>query len=432
MFWEKEYETMGRAQLEQLQLDRLKALVKRVYEKVPFYRQAFQEKGVIPEDIKTLEDLKKLPFTTKKALRDNYPFGLFAEPMENVVRVHVSSGTTGKPVVVGYTQADIEMWSNLIARCLVMAGGTKGDRVQNSYGYGLFTGGLGVHYGAEKMGAMIVPTSGGNTHRQLMLMQDFGTTILTCTPSYAMFLADEGIAAGIDFKSLPLRIGIHGAEAWSERMRQQLEEKMNITALNIYGLSEVMGPGVSMECTHQKGMHIFEDHFLAELINPDTGEPVPPGQSGELVITTLTKGAFPVIRFRTRDITKFDYEPCPCGRSFVRMLRVTGRSDDMLIIRGVNVFPSQIEEVLLEFGETLPHYQIIVYRVNNLDEIEVCVEVSEQMFSDKVRLLEDLEFRLKDRIGAILGISARIKLVEPHTLPRSEGKAVRVIDKREL
>lgn len=432
MYWEPEYETMPREQLQEIQLQRLKETVQRVYDNVPFYRRKFDEAGMTPGDVKSLDDLQRLPFTVKQDLRDNYPFGLFAVPREDVVRVHASSGTTGKPTVVGYTKNDIDMWSGLIARSLVMAGGGRNEVIQNGYGYGLFTGGLGVHYGAEKLGATVVPVSGGNTARQLMLMQDFGATILTCTPSYALFLAEEGKRAGMDFRELPLKAGIFGAEPWSERMRGQLEEKLNISAHDIYGLSEVLGPGVSMECQQKQGMHIYEDHFLAEVINPETGEQLPYGQQGELVFTSLTKEAFPIIRYRTRDITTLIEEPCPCGRTHIRMKRVTGRTDDMLIIRGVNVFPSQIESVLLEFGDTEPHYLLVVDRKGNLDELEIWVELSDRLFSDKVSFIEGLEGRLRSRIGSVLGISARIKLVEPRTIPRSEGKAKRVVDKREL
>lgn len=432
MYWDKQYETMEREGIEELQLERLRATVERVYEKVPFYNRSLKEKGVIPSDLRSLKDLQGLPFTEKKDLRDNYPFGLFAVPKEEIVRLHASSGTTGKPTVVAYTQGDINIWSNLMARALVMAGGTKCDVVQNAYGYGLFTGGLGVHYGAELMGAVVVPVSGGNTPRQLMLMQDFETSILTCTPSYALYLAEEGKNMGIDFEKIALKVGIFGAEPWSEQMRKQLEEKLSITALDIYGLSEVIGPGVSMECPVQKGMHIFEDHFIAEIIDPLTGAVLPYGQQGELVITSLTKEAFPIIRYRTRDITVLNPEPCACGRTHVRMNRITGRTDDMLIIRGVNVFPSQIESILLEFGEAEPHYLLVVDREGSMDSLEIWVEVSDKLFNDTVRKLEDLEDRLNARIASVLGISSRIKLVEPRTIPRSEGKAKRVIDKREI
>ncbi|KUK82992.1 MAG: F390 synthetase [Pelotomaculum thermopropionicum] len=429
-YWEPDYETMPREMLAQLQLERLKTTVKRVYRTVPFYRQAFREAGLEPGDVKALEDLKKLPFTTKQDLRDNYPFGMFAVPRNDIVRLHASSGTTGKPSVVGYTRRDLENWSDLVARCLVMAGGSREDVVQNAYGYGLFTGGLGLHFGAERLGASVVPVSGGNTSRQLMLMQDFGTTILTCTPSYALYLAEEGAAAGIDFKKLPLRAGVFGAEPWSEEMRNQLEARLDIIALDIYGLSEVMGPGVSMECPVKQGSHIFEDHFLAEVVDPDTGEQLPYGAQGELVLTTITKEGIPVIRYRTRDISSLHPEKCACGRTHLRMRKVTGRTDDMLIIRGVNVFPSQVESVLLEFGETEPHYLLVVDRRGEMDDLEVQVELSEQMFSDKIKSLEILESRIRHRILSVLNIKARIKFVEPRTIPRSEGKAKRIMDKR--
>ncbi|MDX9872015.1 MAG: phenylacetate--CoA ligase [Clostridia bacterium] len=432
MYYEKDLETMPRSDLEKLQLKRLQDTVETVYQKVPFYRQAFDAKGIKPEDIRTLEDLKKLPFTKKTDLRDQYPFGLFAVPMEEVVRVHASSGTTGKPTVVGYTKNDIHTWASLIARSIVMAGGSKGDIVQNAYGYGLFTGGLGLHGGAELLGAAVVPISGGNTDRQLMLMEDFGSTILCCTPSYALNLAEEGHSRGLDFARLPLKAGIFGAEPWSERMRKQIEDKLQITALDIYGLSEVLGPGVAMECKEQEGSHIYEDHFIAEIIDPETGEVLPYGEQGELVLTSLTKEALPIIRYRTRDITALNPEPCACGRTHVRMKRISGRSDDMLIIRGVNVFPSQVESVLLEFGETAPHYLLVVDRQRDMDELEILVEISPQLFSDKVRGLEELEGRLRARINSVLGISSRIKLVEPRSIPRSEGKSKRIVDKREI
>lgn len=432
MYWNQKCETMPREELQALQLERLQLTVERVYRNVPFYRQRFAELGIKPSSIRSLEDLRRLPFTTKQDLRDNYPFGLFAVPLSEVVRIHASSGTTGKPTVVGYTQNDIRTWAELIARCLVCAGATKFDVVQNAYGYGLFTGGLGLHFGAELLGATVVPVSGGNTQRQLMLMQDFGTTILCCTPSYALYMAEEGQKMGIDFKKLPLKAGIFGAEPWSERMRAQLEEKLDLVALDIYGLSEIMGPGVAMECRYKQGMHIFEDHFIPEIIDPDTGEVLPPGEVGELVITTITKEAFPLIRYRTRDVTRLVVEPCPCGRTHARITRITGRTDDMLIIRGVNVFPSQVESVLLEFGETEPHYLLVVDRKANLDHLEIWVEVAEHMFSDKVRQLEELEGRLRERLQSVLGISAKIKLVEPNTIPRFEGKAKRVVDRREI
>lgn len=432
MYWQKEFETMPREQMADLQLERLRQTVARVYEHVPFYRNAIRDAGLTPDDINSLDDLQYLPFTTKQDLRDNYPFGLFAVPQQEIIRLHASSGTTGKPTVVGYTQNDIVTWSDLMARAFVMAGGTDQDVVQNAYGYGLFTGGLGIHYGAERMGATVVPVSGGNTDRQLMLMQDFGTSVLTCTPSYALYLAEEINRAGIDPADLKLRIGIFGAEPWSDRMRSQLEDKLQLMALDVYGLSEVIGPGVAMECPQKHGMHIFEDHFIAEIIDPETGKPLPHGQSGELVLTSLTKEALPIIRYRTRDITVLFDEPCGCGRTCVKMERVTGRTDDMLIIRGVNVFPSQIESVLLEFGHAEPHYLLVVDRKGTMDDLEIWVELSPQFFSDKVRALEELEQRLRSRILSVLGISARIRLVEPRTIPRSQGKAVRVMDKREI
>jgi len=432
IYWDKEHETMPREELAALQLQRLKSTVERVYRVVPFYRRKFQEKGFEPGDLKSLDDLQRLPFTTKQDLRDHYPFGMFAVPLEEIVRVHASSGTTGKPSVVGYTRNDLANWAGLIARSLAMAGGARGDVIQNAYGYGLFTGGLGLHYGAELLGAVVVPVSGGNTDRQLMLMQDFGTTMLTCTPSYALFLAEEGEAAGVDFKKLPLKAGVFGAEFWTENMRRELEARLDIMALDIYGLSEVMGPGVSMECPAQKGAHVAEDHFIPEIINPDSGEPLPYGSRGELVLTTITKEGIPLIRYRTRDISVLHPEECSCGRTHARMERVAGRTDDMLIIRGVNVFPSQVESVLLEFGETEPHYLLVVDRKTELDDLEVRVELSERMFSDRVRELEDLETRLRQKLLSVLNVSARIKFVEPRTIPRSEGKAMRVMDRRDV
>ena len=430
-YWDQEIETMSRDGIEALQLERLKKTVKRVSH-VPFYQKAFKEKGIEPGDIKLLSDLKNLPFTQKQDLRDNYPFGIFAAPMSDIVRIHASSGTTGKPSTVGYTKKDLENWADMIARGLTMAGGTKDDVVHVAYGYGLFTGGLGLHFGAERLGASVVPASTGNTARQLMLLQDYGATIIAGTPSYALYLAEEGLAAGVDFKKLPLKAGFFGAEPWTENMRAQIEEKLNLTALDIYGLSEIMGPGVSVECPVQNGSHIHEDHFIAEIIDPDTGEPLPYGQQGELVITTITKEGIPLIRYRTHDISALLPEKCACGRTHIRMKRITGRNDDMLIIRGVNVFPSQVESVLLEFGETEPHYLLVVDRKGELDGLEVWVELSEKMFSDKIKQLEGLEQRIRAKILSVLQISVRIKFVEPKTIPRSEGKAKRVMDRREL
>jgi phenylacetate-CoA ligase len=431
MIWNEKYECMPRKDLNDLQLSRLKAIIHKVYDRVPFYHESFDKAGFKPSDLKSLDDFRRVPFISKKDLRDNYPFRLFAEPMNNIVRIHSSSGTTGKPVVAGYTKNDIEMWAELIARSLMCAGARPGDIIQNGYGYGLFTGGLGVHYGAEKMGAIVIPISGGNTKRQVMVMQDFGTTILTCTPSYALYIGEVAREEmGIDIRDLPLRIGVFGAEPWSDNMRKELESKLGIDAMDIYGLTEVLGPGVSNECEQKDGLHIFEDHFLAEIIDPNTGEPLPYGETGELVFTSLTKEAFPVIRFRTRDITSLNPEPCKCGRTLVRMNRVSGRTDDMLIIRGVNVFPSQIESVLMEIEEAEPHYEILVERKGNLDELGLRVEVNEKIFSDEVRKLEAIQRRIQNEIESVLGISIKVTLVEPKTIERSEGKAKRVKDLR--
>jgi phenylacetate-CoA ligase len=435
MIYNEEYETLPREALEALQLKRLQQVVNRVYHSVGFYKKSFDKAGVAPEDIKTLDDLKRFPFTTKQDLRDNYPFGMFAAPTSSVVRLHASSGTTGRSTVVGYTKRDIDTWAELVARCFVAANLTKSDIIHNAYGYGLFTGGLGIHYGAEKLGASVIPMSGGNTKRQIMILQDFGPTAICCTPSYALNLAEQGQAMGIDMRSLKLRVGIFGAEPWSEQMRQEIERAFDIKAMNIYGLSEIMGPGVSMECSDaREGMHIFEDHFLVETINPDTGEVLPPGEQGELVFTTLTKEAFPLIRYRTRDISRLYPVPCRCGRTSYRMDRVMGRSDDMLIIRGVNVFPSQIEAVLVAIEGLEPHYQLIVDRVGTLDTLEVQVEVTESQFvnADEVKVLQKLEKLILKDMKDYLGITAKVKLVEPKSLQRSEGKASRVIDKRKI
>ncbi len=435
MIYNEEFETLPREALEALQLKRLRQVVQRVYHTVGFYRTAFDDAGIKPDDIKSLADLARLPFTTKQDLRDNYPFGLFAVPMSSVVRLHASSGTTGRSTVVGYTKRDIDAWSELMARCLVAAGLTKNDIIHNAYGYGLFTGGLGAHYGAERLGASVIPMSGGNTKRQLMILQDFGPTAICCTPSYALTLAEQGQAMGVDMRSLRLRVGIFGAEPWSEVMRDQIEQSLNIMALNIFGLSEVMGPGVAMECTEGRvGMHIFEDHFIAEIIDPATGEVLPCGEKGELVFTTIAKEAFPLIRYRTRDITSLNLSPCRCGRTLVRMDRVSGRSDDMLIIRGVNVFPSQIEAVLLNVKGIEPHYQLIVDRMETLDTLEVQVEISEKLLaeSDEVKALQNVQRRIVKDIKDYLGITAQVKLVEPKSLQRFEGKASRVMDKRKI
>lgn len=428
-----EYETMPREALEAIQLRRLQNTLQRVYATVPFYRAKFDEAGVKPSDIQSLHDLRRLPFTTKQDLRDNYPFGLFAVPLDSVVRIHASSGTTGKPTVVGYTARDIQTWAELMARSLAAAGANRGDIIHNAYGYGLFTGGLGVHYGAERLGASVIPISGGNTKRQIMIMKDFGATILTCTPSYALHLAEVGEEMGVDFREMKLKSGVFGGEPWSEEMRSEIEKKLHLAALDIYGLSEVIGPGIAVECIEAKsGLHIFEDHFIAEIIHPETGEVLPPGEMGELVFSSITKEAFPVIRYRTRDVTSINPEPCVCGRTHVRMRRVSGRTDDMLIIRGVNVFPSQIESVLMEIEGVEPHYQLVVDREGTLDMLTVMVEVGEQAFSDEIKKLQVLEKTIAKNIKEYLGISAKVKLVEPKTIARSDGKAERVIDNRRL
>jgi phenylacetate-CoA ligase len=433
MIFNEEFETLPREALEALQFKRLQQVVERVYHTVGFYRRILDEAGVIPDDIKTLHDIRKLPFTTKQDLRDNYPFGMFAVPMSNIVRLHASSGTTGKATVVGYTKRDIDTWSRLMARSFVAAGLTKNDIIHNAYGYGLFTGGLGAHYGAEMLGASVVPISGGNTKRQIMILQDFGPTAICCTPSYALYLAERGEEMGVDMTSLNLRVGVLGAEPWSETMRQEIENKLNIKALDIYGLSEVIGPGVAMECTEgRNGLHVFEDHFIVETINPATGEVVPNGQEGELVFTTLTKEAFPLIRYRTGDMSRLMKEPCRCGRTVARMARVSGRSDDMLIIRGVNVFPSQIENVLLTIEGLEPHYQLIVDREGTLDTLEIRVEISETIFSDEVRTMQMIERRIAKDVKDYLGVTATVKLVEPKSLQRFQEKAQRVIDKRHI
>lgn len=433
MIFNIEYETMPREALESIQLRRLQATLSRVYAAVPFYRSKFETAGIKPVDVKSLEDLQRLPFTTKQDLRDNYPFGMFAVPMDNVVRIHASSGTTGQPTVVGYTARDITTWAELMARALSAGGATRGDIIHNAYGYGLFTGGLGVHYGVEKLGASVIPVSGGNTKRQVIIMKDFGPTILTATPSYSLHLAEAAEEMGVSFKDLNFKFGIFGAEPWSESMRREMEEKLGLKAVDIYGLSEVIGPGVSIECHEaQNGLHLFEDHFIAEIIDPGTGEVLPYGETGELVITSITKEAFPVIRYRTRDITTLNPEPCVCGRTMVRMSKVSGRTDDMLIIRGVNVFPSQIESVLMDIEGIEPHYQLEVDRKDNLDTLTVKVEVSEQIFSDEVKGLQQLENRIKTDIKETLGVSAIVKLAEAKSIARSEGKAVRVIDRRKI
>lgn len=431
-YWNERYECMPRSELHALQEERLRTTVSRVYHEVPFYRHAFQKIGLLPNDIQTLDDLVKLPFTTKNDLRDNYPYGLFAVPLSEVVRLHASSGTTGKPTVVGYTRRDLDVWAEVMARSLTCCGASKNSKIQNAYGYGLFTGGLGVHYGAELIGASVIPVSGGHTKRQIMIMKDFGSTILTCTPSYALYLAEVMEEMGISKDDLSLRGGLFGAEPWTDNLRKQIEGRLDILALDVYGLSEVIGPGVAVECPVKEGLHIWEDHFLAEVIDPETGEQLPPGKYGELVITTITKEALPLIRYRTRDITRILPQPCSCGRTHIKIDRFQGRTDDMLVIRGVNVFPSQIEEVLFHISHTEPFYLIIVDRKGQLDELEVWVEISEDVFSDEIRKLEKLEAEIQRELEGVLGISVKVKLVEPKTIERTEGKARRVIDRRRL
>ncbi len=429
--WNAEYECMDREKLLKLQGERLHKTVQRVYSNVAHYREKMKEKGVEPGDIQSAADLKKLPFTYKQDLRDTYPYGLFAAPMDEVVRIHASTGTTGKKTVVGYTANDINVWAEVCARSLVSAGADKKSFVHVAYGYGLFTGGLGIHYGAERIGATVIPVSGGNTKRQIEIMQDFGSTILTCTPSYALYLAETMKEMGIDpRRDLSLKAGVFGAEPWTEEMRKEIEDQLGILAIDIYGLSEIIGPGVSIECEHQNGLHIQEDHFMVEIIDPDTEEVLPIGAEGELVFTCITKEALPLIRYRTRDICRLNGEKCACGRTQIRMGKVTGRSDDMLIIRGVNVFPSQIESVLLELGLTAPHYQLIVDRVGTLDSLEVQVEMTPGMFSDEVRHIEKAEQKIRSNIESNLGLTCKVRLVEPKSIERSEGKAKRVIDKR--
>jgi phenylacetate-CoA ligase len=428
--WNRHFECMDRDGIKHVQSERLRETVERVYFNVPFYRNRMQEAGLGPENINTIDDLSRLPFTTKNDLRDNYPFGLFAVPMSEIVRIHASSGTTGKPTVVGYTRNDIATWSEVMARTLTSAGANRNDFIQIAYGYGLFTGGLGLHYGGEKIGASVIPISGGNTTRQIQLMHDFGTTVLACTPSYALFLAEAIEESGISREEMKLRVGVFGAEPWTENMRKEIEEKLRIKAIDIYGLSEVIGPGVAYECLVQEGLHINEDHFYPEIIDPVTLNVLPSGSTGELVFTTLTKEGLALIRYRTRDLTRLTYETCKCGRTLVRMEKCLGRSDDMLIIRGVNLFPSQVETVLLEMSEIKPHYLLIVDRINNLDTLELKVEVDEAFFLDKISQLEELRQRLQNNLENALGLTIKVTLVEPKIIERSEGKAKRVIDKR--
>ena len=432
MIWNKTKESMPREQLRELQGKRLNKIVERVYHNTPFYREKMQQLGITPADIQTVDDIVKLPFTTKQDLRDHYPYDLFAVPMSEIIRLHASSGTTVKPTVVGYTRRDLTVWSEMLARCLSAYGTTKDDIFCVSYGYGLFTGGIGVHYGVENLGGTVIPMSTGNTQKTIQLIKDFGATVITCTPSYALHLADVLEQKGISKDDLKLRIGVFGAEPWTEGMRREIEEKLGIKAYNIYGLSEIMGPGVSHECEAKNGSHIIEDHFIPEIINPETLEQMPYGEQGELVFTTVTKEGLPLLRYRTKDLCTLNDQICSCGRTHVRMSPIMGRSDDMLIIRGVNVFPSQIESVILEVEEVEPHYLIIVDRVNNLDIFEIQVEVKSEYLSDGVRHIMDIKKKLASKLHSMLGLNPEIKLVEHRTLGRSEGKAVRVIDKRKL
>ncbi|MBD1399279.1 phenylacetate--CoA ligase family protein [Pelovirga terrestris] len=430
LIWNSEAECMPREQLEQLQLVRLQQTLQRVCRNVPCYQHKFKDCGFNPGDLKSLDDIRHLPFTTKEDLRLNYPYGMFAVPMSDVVRIHSSSGTTGKPTVVGYTKQDISTWTELVARFMTAAGVTREDIVHIAFGYGLFTGAFGLHYGSEAIGASVIPISGGNTDKQIMIMQDYRSSALVCTPSYGLTIADRLEKKGIDPASLALRVGLFGAEPWSEQMRCELESRLGIIATDNYGLSEIMGPGVAGDCLAKCGMHLAEDHFVFEIIDPDTGQVLPRGSTGELVITSLTKQAFPMIRYRTRDITRIIYQPCECGRSLARMAKTSGRTDDMLIIKGVNVFPTQIEEVLLQIEGCQPHYQLIVDRVNNMDQLEVQVEVNEHIFFDEMKRQRQFVNEAEKRLATVLGVSARVKLVEPSSIMRHEGKASRVLDKR--
>jgi len=428
--WDPLYECMPREDLEQLQLERLQATVNRVYKSVTCYKKKFDEAGILPEDIRSLDDLAKLPFTTKEDLRLNYPYGMFAVPLREVVRIHSSSGTTGKPTVVGYTKNDIRTWSNLVARFMTSAGVTMDDVVQIAFGYGLFTGAFGLHYGSETIGASVIPMSAGNTEKQIMIMQDYKTTALVSTPSYAITIASRMEQMGIDPKSLSLKVGLFGSEPWSEGMRKEIENRLCLHATDNYGLSEIIGPGVAGDCECNNGMHLYEDAFIPEIIDPDTGEVLPRGSIGELVLTTLTKEAFPMIRYRTRDITSLHYEKCDCGRTLVRMKKTMGRSDDMLIIKGVNVFPSQIEEILFAIEGCEPHYQLVLEREGDVDVLIVRIEVTENIFFDEMKKQKSFVEQVERKLHSVLGVSASVKLVEPSSLPRHEGKAVRVIDNR--
>lgn len=433
MIWNEEFECMGLEDLKNLQSERLRNITSYVYKNCPVYRQKFDAAGIGPDDVRRIEDIVKLPFTTKEDMRDNYPFGLFSVPSRHVSTIHVSSGTTGNPTLVGYTKDDIALWSDVVARALCCAGAEPGDRLQNAYGYGFFTGGLGLHYGAMALGLTVIPISSGQTKRQLKIMQDLQPRILSCTPSYALYIAEEAREMGLDPRQSSWEIGIFGAEPWSEAMRRDIEAELNISATDIYGLSEIIGPGVSQECTYKDGLHVFSDVFYPEIIDPVTNEPVPEGADGELVITTLTKQAIPLIRYRTRDIVSINTAPCRCGRTCPRLSKIKGRTDDMIVVKGINVFPSQIEGVLMEIDGVGHQYQIVVDRKSHgLDEVEVLVEVEESIFSDEVKVLGELQRRIKEQIDAVLSVGAKVTLVEPKTIERSMGKAKRLIDKRIL
>jgi len=432
MIWNETIECMSREEMRKLQSIRLKRVVEHAYHNTPFYRKKMQEAGITPDDIESVDDIAKLPFTTKQDLRDNYPFGLMAVPMSEVVRLHASSGTTGKPIVVGYTRKDLSIWSEVVARCLYAYGVSKEDIVQVSYGYGLFTGGLGLHDGVQKIGGTVIPMSSGNTQKQIQLMHDFGAKALACTPSYALFLGETIKDSGIPREEFQLKVGIFGAEPWTENMRKEIEESLGIKAYDIYGLTEISGPGVGCECEYQDGTHLWEDHFYPEIIDPETLQPLPAGEQGELVFTTITKEGMPMLRYRTRDLTSLHYETCRCGRTAVRMSRILGRSDDMLIIRGVNVFPSQVESVILELPEFEPHYVICVDRINNVDTFQVQVEVRPEYYSDEINKILELKKKITDRLQSVIGLQPDVKIVEPRSLERSMGKAKRVFDNRKL
>jgi len=430
--WDREHECMDREGIEQLQLERLQATLHRAHKNVTCYHNKFNQHGIDPDDVRSLADLSRLPFTTKEDLRLNYPYGMFAVPLREVVRIHSSSGTTGKPTVVGYTKNDIRTWSNLVARFMTAAGVSHDDVVQIAFGYGMFTGAFGLHYGSETIGASVIPMGGGNTEKQLMIMEDYRSTVLVSTPSYALTIADRMEQLAIEPKKLSLKYGLFGGEPWSEAMRNEIESRLGISAFDNYGLSEVLGPGIAGECAFKCGMHIYEDAFIAEIIDPDSGEVLPPGSTGELVLTTLTKEAFPMIRYRTRDITSLDYQKCSCGRTHVRMKKTMGRSDDMLIIKGVNVFPSQIEEVLVAIEGCEPHYQLVVGRKNSVDTLEVQIEVTENIFFDEMKLQREFMEKIQKKVASLIGVGVTVKLVEPKSIPRFEGKASRVIDNRKL